>query len=292
MKHRVFEESNADVQRSHLGAERLGTCRLKSVLRRALVAFGLALVAGVFGTVGTVQAQDPFTYEVTVINITHGQFAQAGDICRTGQILGLFAFVTHQQDFRLFELGRPVSGEFATLAESGLPFLLVDSLAADPKVRQVFSIPAAKDFPQQLMDGIVCPGEKLKTTIKARPDQRFSMAAMVFPTNDAFVALNDVKLPVKDRPVTYFSPVYDAGSESNDELCINLPSIPGLPGCPGDSVDRNTDPTQPDPNTTGGPGLGEGYAHIHSGIHGVGDLLPNQFDWGNPAAQITIRRIQ
>lgn len=292
MEHRVLAERNTAMQRRHSGAERLSICRLQSMLRRTLVAFGLTLVVGVFGTVGTAQAQYPFTYEVTVTNITHGQFAQVGDLCRTGQIFGLFAFVTHQQDFRLFELGRPVSGELATLAESGLPFLLVDSLAADPKVKHVFSIPAAQDFPQQLMDGIVCAGKELKTIIKARPEQRLSMAAMVFPTNDGFVALNGVELPGKDRPVTYFSPVYDAGSEANDELCIHIPGVPGLPGCPSDQPDGNTDPTRPDPNTTGGPGLGEGYAHIHSGIQGGGDLPPRQFDWRNPAAQITIRRIR
>jgi hypothetical protein len=31
--------------------------------------------------------------------------------------------------------------------------------------------------------------------------------------------------------------------------------------------------------------------HIHSGIHGIGDLRPEHFDWRNPVARITIRRV-
>lgn len=199
---------------------------------RAFLAFGLALLVGVFGTVGTAQARGPFRYEVTVTNLAHGEFAQAGDFCRTGQLLGFFAFATHRPDFRLFELGRPVSGELALLAESGLPFLLADSLAANPEVGHPFSVPAVEDFPAKFLDGVVCAGEELTTTIQASPGDLFSMAAMIFPTNDGFIALNGVHLPVNDRPVTYFSPVYDAGSESNDELCIphaGRTRVTGLP---------------------------------------------------------------
>jgi hypothetical protein len=41
----------------------------------------------------------------------------------------------------------------------------------------------------------------------------------------------------------------------------------------------------------GSPGVGEGYVHIHTGIHGIGDLLTAaMYDWRNPVAEITIRR--
>ena len=263
--------------------------RLKESLHTcALRTFGIALLVGVFGTA---YAENSFTYNVTISNLSHGEFAQTGDRCRTGPIMGLFAFATHKPDFQLFELGRPVSGELAVLAESGAPFLLTESLAANPKVEHAFSVPAAVDFPAKFFDGVLCAGEQLTTTIQAKPGHRFSMAAMIFPTNDGFIALNGVELPKNGLTKTYFSPVYDAGSESNDELCDHMPSVPGLPGCHA-PADTNTDPTIPDPHTTGGPGLGEGYAHIHSGLHKIGDLLPSQFDWRNPAASITIRRIR
>jgi hypothetical protein len=31
--------------------------------------------------------------------------------------------------------------------------------------------------------------------------------------------------------------------------------------------------------------------HLHSGIHGVGDLDPSVRDWRNPVIQVTIERI-
>jgi len=56
----------------------------------------------------------------------------------------------------------------------------------------------------------------------------------------------------------------------------------------------------PGPNFVecGGPGKGgvagggEGFVHIHSGIHGVGDLKPALRDWNNPMALITVRRVR
>ncbi|MFA5984779.1 MAG: spondin domain-containing protein [Methylococcaceae bacterium] len=230
-------------------------------------------------------------YEVTVSNITHGEFAAEGDRCRTGPLMGFFVFATHQVDFNLFELGKPASGELATLAETGAPFVLAGTLAANPKISQAFSIPALQDFPAKLFDGILCAGEQLKTSIWARPGHRFSMAAMLFPSNDAFLALNNVELPTAHSAKTYYSPAYDAGSESNDELCANMPNSFGLPGCQS-PTDGNSNPTIPDPNNTGGPGLGEGYVHIHSGIQGIGDLKPKEFSWNNPVARITIRRVR
>jgi hypothetical protein len=35
----------------------------------------------------------------------------------------------------------------------------------------------------------------------------------------------------------------------------------------------------------------KGYAHIHAGIHGIGDLLPEVLDLRNPVARVAIRRV-
>jgi len=41
----------------------------------------------------------------------------------------------------------------------------------------------------------------------------------------------------------------------------------------------------------GSPGIGgEGFVHIHAGIHGIGDLLPARYDWRNPVAKVVIQR--
>jgi hypothetical protein len=36
----------------------------------------------------------------------------------------------------------------------------------------------------------------------------------------------------------------------------------------------------------------EEYVHIHSGIHGIGDLDPAEFDWRNPVATIRIQKVK
>jgi hypothetical protein len=66
-------------------------------------------------------------------------------------------------------------------------------------------------------------------------------------------------------------PAYDAGTELNDELCENIPG----PLCGGGAVSAES---------------GEGFVHIANGIHGIGDLAPELYDWRNPVAKVTIRR--
>ena len=101
---------------------------------------------------------------------------------------------------------------------------------------------------------------------------------MLIPTNDAFFAVNDAEGPNGPHAITVFSPAYDAGTERNDETCASIPG-PNFVECGG-------------PGGGGAPGGGEGYVHIHAGIHGVGDLLPEKRDWRNPVARITIRRLR
>jgi hypothetical protein len=98
---------------------------------------------------------------------------------------------------------------------------------------------------------------------------------MLIPTNDAFVALNGIEAPVGNKTLTLFAPAYDAGTEANDELCA---SIPG-PVCGGEGFNASR-------------AGAEGFVHIHAGIQGIGDLSPAMYDWQNPVARITIRRVK
>ena len=79
--------------------------------------------------------------------------------------------------------------------------------------------------------------------------------------------------PLREATVQYQTNAYDAGSEANNEICAFIPG----PSC-GIFFVRD-------------PEGAEGYVHIHAGIHGIGDLSPAQFDWRNPGAKITIRRL-
>ncbi len=95
---------------------------------------------------------------------------------------------------------------------------------------------------------------------------------MLIPTNDAFVSVQGMRVPDGRMTTTVAAVAYDAGSEPNDELCA---SIPG-PVCGGEGGSPDAD--------------GEGFVHVHAGIHGIGDLAAADFDWRNPVAQVKIQR--
>lgn len=218
---------------------------------------GLALTA-LFGTSAALAA----SYEVTITNITHGT------------IFTPILVVSHTPGVKLFELGQPASDELAALAEGGDVVPLATALEDDSRV--VDTADSGGLLPDS--GGLLLPGKSVTVTVEApRRKGQVSLAAMMLPTNDGFIALNGVRAPrTKKYPVTYSSPGYDAGSEPNDELCI---SIPGGGPCGG--------------GEGGSPGTGgEDYVHVHSGIHGIGDLLPGDSDWGNPAAYISIKRVK
>jgi hypothetical protein len=193
-------------------------------------------------------------YEVTVTNVTRGQTFTP------------ILVATHTAGLRLFELGQPASAELATLAEEGNTGPLAAALSAMPQVKDVVSSGA-----------LLPPGASVTIMVDTRGAfDRVSLASMLIPTNDAFLALNGVQGPRGRAMMTLSSPAYDAGSERNDELCASIPG-PFFAECGG-------------PGTGGMPGGGEGYVHVHAGIHGIGNFVAADRDWRNPVAQIMLRR--
>ncbi|MGH9955522.1 MAG: spondin domain-containing protein [Pyrinomonadaceae bacterium] len=258
---------------------------------------GILVLIGFLDAAGAATAAN-IQYNITVTNLVGDTKAQGE--C-TGQQMGLFLFATHGAGVKLFTLGESASGGLATLAESGSPFPLAKELQElHGEGVHVVTVPPLERFPADFRQGVLCPGESRTVTIDAPSGfQRLSMAAMVFPTNDGFIVLNGVRLPRGDQVLEFFSPVYDAGSELNDELCVNIPDLPPNPEPPPPLFppldeagniclpgDRNSNPLVSDPH----PAAGEGYVHIHTGVHGIGDLPAKDWDWRNPVAQIIIRR--
>jgi len=179
-----------------------------------------------------------------------------------GEIFTPVMVATHQRGIKLFELGQPASEELAAIAEGGDTGPQTAALVATGKVADI-----------KTGSGVIPPGASATIVIKSGKRARFiSVAAMLVPTNDAFFSLNGVRLPTDHHVRNLYSPAYDAGSEPNDELCAN---IPGPCGGEGGSPNVN----------------GEGYVHVHGGIHGIGDLSAADYDWRNPVAQIRIRRM-
>ncbi len=172
----------------------------------------------------------------------------------------------HKKGVKLFTPGAAASEELSMLAEGGATDPLADALLMDQRVGDVAS-----------SGGLLGPGETVTVHVPAaKKFNHVSLAAMLIPTNDAFIALNGVMAPRGHNMLMYQSPAFDAGSEVNDESCFN---IPGPFGCDGTGEGYNPDD-------------GEGYVHIHAGIHGIGDLDEAEYDWRNPVARVVIERVE
>lgn len=217
-------------------------------------AAGAMLVSGLMLTASSVLASGPATYHVTITNLTN-------KINFTPILVA-----SHRSTVEIFELGAPASKELTAIAEAGDTSLLEAALKED---RQVVDV--------QSSGALLAPGDSVTVIVRASHGaKRFSLASMMLPTNDGFIALDSVRAP-KRGSLTYFSPGYDGGTEPNDEWCMNIPG----PTCGGTGPSPGVNPDD------------EGYVHIHRGIHGVGDLGgPAIYDWRNPVAKITITRIR
>lgn len=180
-----------------------------------------------------------------------------------GQPLAPVLVATHHRGFEFFKEGDAPSDELAMLAEAGNGQPMADKLSAMHKV----------DEAKVSTDGLTFPGKSTTVMISAKHlYDHISVASMLGATNDAFFAIKDMSLPWGRSPVSYMAPAYDAGSETNDELSSTVAGLGGEGYSPNDA--------------------GEGFIHIHGGVHGIGDLVPAKFDWRNPAAKITIQRVK
>jgi hypothetical protein len=213
-------------------------------------------------------------YQVTVTNATRGQPVAPSVIA------------THTGAFRLFEVGpTPKQGDpgydlyfgLATAAETGYPVPLHDAVASSRGVWDA-QVLATDGTPPVLM-----PGESNSLTISASGGAKYlSAAAMLGATNDAFYAVRGVRLPngIGDT-VRVYATAYDAGSEQNAESRDTVGALGATDDDPttGDGINTN----------------GEGFIHVHAGIHGIGGpggLDPATYDWRNPVVQLTIVRIR
>lgn len=179
-----------------------------------------------------------------------------------GQPLAPVMAATHRPGFAFFSVGQAPSHDLAMLAEAGNGQPLAQSL------RQLDVV----DDARLSQTGLTFPGHSTTVTVMAkRGDDHVSVAAMLGATNDAFFALKDAALPQGAHKVVYTANAYDAGSETNDELAATVAGLGGEGYSPNDN--------------------GEGFIHIHSGVHGIGDLVPAIHDWRNPVVRIVIERI-
>jgi hypothetical protein len=180
-----------------------------------------------------------------------------------GQPLAPVLAASHRPGISFFKVGEAPSDELAMLAEAG---------DGNPMAAKLLGMHGVTDAQVSTM-GLTFPGTSTTMMITAKREKdHVSVGAMLGATNDAFFAIKDVPLPKGHRTVTYMADAYDAGSETNDELKSTVAGLGGEGYSPMDD--------------------GEGFVHIHSGIHGIGDADPAVLDWRNPVAKIVIKRMR
>ncbi|MGX9415860.1 spondin domain-containing protein [Vibrio sp. RC27] len=215
------------------------------------------IAVGLFGLFSaTAQAQD---LTVTLTNLTH-------NIYFTPVVAG-----AHDSSFEIFETTTPATAELEVLAEQG-DISGVSGLLGN----------AGADVIENPAGGLLASGESTTFLLSNSVGNDYlSVAAMMLPTNDAFIGLDSWEIPSEVGTYTVYLNAYDAGTEANDELADSIPAFPG-----GDAG-------------TGGFGvtaeIGTSNIHIHPGVigdddalGGISDLDSSVHRWLNPVAKLTV----
>lgn len=199
--------------------------------------------------VSSAVASDGKKYRVTITNAT------------SKHVITPPLIVIHNRHFELFEVATAANAGLAIQAETGSPAVIADEARGSRGVYKVI-----------VGDGPILYGNKASYDFRAPKNAKISVTAMLATTNDAFTAISSKSLP--KRSVSYMAETYDAGSEDNNELCIDIPGPP----CGGTNAANDND--------------GEGFISIHSGVSGVGDLAPANLDWRGATSIVTITRLR
>lgn len=212
-------------------------------------AFMATAIATTLGMAGLAEATP---YEVTITNLTYSQ------------IFSPPVVVSHTSSVSVGAAGGVASSELVDVAENGNPTPLFDLLDGAPGVIDV-----------EAATGPILPGESQTFTVEVLgKDTLISAVGMLIATNDAFFFANGVPAPLRGV-LKVNADAWDAGSETNSELCSEIPAI--LCGEGDNPNNRNTTDA-------------EGFLHVHRGVHGGADLDPAVYDWRSGVAMITIQR--
>lgn len=184
----------------------------------------------------------------------------------------------HPASAQLYKAGEAASLNVQKMAEGGDISGLSSDLGAVSA--SVVENPAS---------GLLAPGASASATlISDDANDHLSIVAMMLPTNDGFIALNNAHIPTTPGTYVYELNAHDAGTEANNEV-INGAGAPGALGIPAA------------PDGTGGTGAtgieatAEGYVHIHRGNIGDMNATAGNSDvntlthrWLNPVASVII----
>ena len=168
---------------------------------------------------------------------------------------------THTPLFHLFKLYSYASDEIKYIAEDAVNGPMISKLSNS---QFVYSYVEGSEGP-------VFPQSTQKFYIKTKlPFKKLSLVAMLVNTNDAFVAIDGARLPLRGSR-EYYLKVYDAGTEKNTESTAHIPG----PCCGNPMVRVPTNER----------------IKLHKGIMGTGDLDPSIYGWGDMVAKLKITRV-
>ena len=215
------------------------------------------IAASLFGLFSVAsQAQD---LNITVTNLTQGIFFTP------------IIAASHDDSASIFHSTEAASAELKELAEGG-DISGVSTLLAGYNA----------DIRENPKNGLLPPAESISFDLtNSDSNEYLSVAAMMLPTNDAFIGLDSWEIPTEAGTYTVYLNAYDAGTEANDELITSIPAAPG-----GDAGTGATGVTTVISNET---------VHIHPGVlgdadleGGISDLDSSKHRWLNPVAKLTI----
>jgi len=223
------------------------------------------ITAAIFAASTQVNAQD---LSITVTNLTHGM-----------AFTPVLA-AAHDASGNLFDVGASASANLQAMAEGGALTGLQSDLDTISATHTSASAP--------LMAG---SSVALSLNTDAAPaNTKLSVVAMLLPTNDGFIGLDAVDIPVAAGTYTFYLNAYDAGTEANDELITGggAPGVAGIPGDPGGLAGAGA--------TVGVAGAdSNSNVHIHRGAigddnasGGNSDLDNSVHRWLNPVARVTV----
>ncbi|MBR9727548.1 spondin domain-containing protein [Shewanella intestini] len=205
--------------------------------------------------------------EISVTNLTHGNHFTP------------LLIAAHDSANHLFQVGQMASPEIQKMAEGG------DIADLDALVSSINGVTSANPAMGLLNAGASVSNVMLDTG----DNDVLSIVAMVLPTNDAFVGLDNWVIPTEAGTYTIYVNAYDAGTEANDEI-INgggMSGVPGIPAAPGGDGGENA--TGVMDNAT------NSYVHVHPGVLGDTDPVGGASDldsrihrWLNPVAKVVV----
>ena len=188
-------------------------------------------------------------YEVTITNLMKST------------VLTPIMVTAHQHSVTFYELGAPASDALSRVAEGGDTSGIEAVFSDTAQIASTGGLLGAGESATVMFDGL-------------NRHSKISIASMLLPTNDAFIAAQSVGVSRRHGNQVFYLKAYDAGTETNDESCATIPGSQ----CGGEPFSPND--------------AGEGFVYVHSGIHGIGDLNASEYTWMNPVVKVTIKRVK